>query len=67
MLVALFPLSVLKRLVNKSFEFSCIEKEHDKKSQIMTYLRCRLDHKLLFGPLGSFMININTEGQEKRS
>ena len=33
-LVALFPLSVKKRLVYKSFEFSGIKKENDKKFQL---------------------------------
>ena len=39
MLVAFFPLSVLKRLVNKSFKFSCIEKEYDKP------LNCRVSEE----------------------
>ena len=36
-------------MVNKSFEFLGIEKEHDKNYNLWGSLGCRLDHKHLFG------------------
>ena len=38
-LVALLPLFVEKRLVNKSFQFIGIEKWYDKKIKLMSWIR----------------------------